>query len=157
MARDIAGDRLIIQADGVPMSGGSDDLNTTLQAVAIADIIQKDLIEKDKNFKNLPILLSGGTNSFTGELANSAKIKYGGISMGTHARKIVKECEYDEDAILLTPKKLISYFSKIKKMKLKEKKYYLFIPQKFRFLNFIEKYLSWFPIGGQYFLVFNKK
>jgi len=72
-------------------------------------------------------------------------------------RKIVKECEYDEDAILLTPKKLISYFSKIKKMKLKEKKYYLFIPQKFRFLNFIEKYLSWFPMGGQYFLVFNKK
>ena len=90
MAKDIAGDRLIIQADGVPMSGGSDDLNTTLQAVAIADVIQKDLVEKDKKFKNLPILLSGGTNSYTGELANSANIKFSGISMGTHARKIVK-------------------------------------------------------------------
>jgi Fe-S-cluster-containing dehydrogenase component len=91
MAKDIAGDRLIIQADGVPMSGGSDDLNTTLQAVAIADVIQKDLIKKDKKFKNLPILLSGGTNSYTGELANSAGITFSGISMGTHARKIVKE------------------------------------------------------------------
>ena len=38
-AKDISKDRLIIQADGVPMSGGNDDFNTTLQAVAIADII----------------------------------------------------------------------------------------------------------------------
>ena len=91
MAREIAGDRLLIQADGVPMSGGTDDFNTTLQAVAIADIIHKDLRLKEKKFKDVPILLSGGTNSFTGELARLTSVHFSGISMGTHARKIVKE------------------------------------------------------------------
>ena len=32
---------MIIQADGYPMSGGEDDYNTTLQAVATADVINK--------------------------------------------------------------------------------------------------------------------
>ena len=79
-AKEIAGDRLIIQADGVPMSGGEDNLNTTLQAIAIADIINKDLMLKDKKFKKLPMLLSGGTNSKTRELAelcqNDYAVKY---------------------------------------------------------------------------------
>ena len=90
-AKEIAGDRLIIQADGVPMSGGTDDFNTTLQAIAIADIINKDLIQKEKDFKHLPILLSGGTNGKTGKMARLCNIPYSGISIGTHARKIVKQ------------------------------------------------------------------
>jgi ferredoxin len=89
-AKNIAGERLIIQADGVPMSGGSDDFNTTLQAIAIADVINKDLILLERKFKNLPILLSGGTNSYTGELAKMCKVPFAGVSIGTHARKIVK-------------------------------------------------------------------
>jgi len=100
-AKEIAGDRLIIQADGVPMSGGEDDFNTTLQAIAIVDIINKDLIQKDKKFKKLPMLLSGGTNGKTKELANLCDIHFGGVSIGTHARKIVKEfvenVKFDED------------------------------------------------------------
>lgn len=95
-AGEIAGDRLLIQADGVPMSGGEDDYNTTLQAIAIADIINKDLIKKDPRFKRLPMLLSGGTNSKTRELADLCHIPFGGISIGTHARKIVKQ--YIENA-----------------------------------------------------------
>jgi ferredoxin len=90
-AKEIAGDRLIIQADGVPMSGGTDDFNTTLQAIAIADIINKDLIKKEKGYKHLPILLSGGTNGKTGKMARLCNIPYSGISIGTHARKIVKQ------------------------------------------------------------------
>jgi len=90
-AYEIAGDHLLIQADGVPMSGGNDDFNTTLQAIAIADIITKELLTKDKRYKNIPILLSGGTNSFTGELARQCGVPFHGVSIGTHARKIVKE------------------------------------------------------------------
>lgn len=89
-AYEIAGERLIIQADGVPMSGGTDDHNTTLQAVAIADIIQKNLMQTDRRFRKLPLLLSGGTNSFTGELARLCRVPFAGVSIGTHARKIVK-------------------------------------------------------------------
>lgn len=73
----------IIQADGVPMSGGSDDFKTTLQAVAMAEVIQN---------AELPvyIMLSGGTNSKTAELAKMCGINYWGIAIGSWARKIVK-------------------------------------------------------------------
>lgn len=74
----------IIQADGAPMSGGEDDFKTTLQAIATAEIIQD---------ANLPvyILLSGGTNSKTTTLANQCGIIANGVSMGSYARKIVRE------------------------------------------------------------------
>ncbi|MSR76817.1 MAG: 4Fe-4S dicluster domain-containing protein [Candidatus Omnitrophica bacterium] len=83
-ALSIAKDRTIIQADGVPMSGGKDDFNTTLQAIATTDIIRK-------NFKSLKILVSGGTNNQTSKLARMCGVRYNGISVGTHARKIVNE------------------------------------------------------------------
>lgn len=104
-AGEIAGERLIIQADGVPMSGGADDFNTTLQAIAIADIINKDLVAKNKKFSDLPILLSGGTNGKTKELADLCDIKFSGTSIGTHARNIVKEyvqnTNFDDDMVSL--------------------------------------------------------
>ena len=88
-AFDIADDRLIIQADGIPMSGGTDDFNTTLQAVSIADFINKNLKRKERKFEKLPILISGGTNSFTGELARQCEVEFNGITIGTHARKVI--------------------------------------------------------------------
>ncbi len=90
-AKDIADDRLIIQADGIPMSGGIDDFNTTLQAISIADIINKELKLKDRKFKKLPILISGGTNSYTGNLSRQCGVSFNGITIGTHARKIIAE------------------------------------------------------------------
>lgn len=89
-AHEIAGERTIVQADGVPMSGGADDYNTTLQAIAIADVIQKNLKSKEKAFRDLPILLSGGTNGRTAEMARLCAVPFQGISIGTHARKLVK-------------------------------------------------------------------
>lgn len=73
----------IIQADGYPMSGGKDDYKTTLQAVATAEIVQN---------ADLPVylMLSGGTNSKTSELAKSCDINYNAIAFGSFARKIVK-------------------------------------------------------------------
>jgi Fe-S-cluster-containing hydrogenase component 2 len=79
----VSGKRTIIQADGVPMSGGSDDFNTTLQAVAIADIIRKSKIP-------VMILASGGTNGKTGKLARMCNVSLNGVSIGTFARKIVR-------------------------------------------------------------------
>lgn len=74
----------IIQADGIPMSGADDTYKTTLQAIAMAEIIQN---------ANLPvhIMISGGTNSKTATLAKLCDIKYWGIAVGSWARKIVKE------------------------------------------------------------------
>lgn len=72
----------IVQADGFPMSGGKDDYKTTLQAVSTAEIVQN---------AKLPvyIMLSGGTNSKTAELAKLCLIDYNGIAIGSFARKIV--------------------------------------------------------------------
>ncbi len=96
-AKEIAGERLIIQADGMPMSGGSDDFNTTLQAISTADIINKELKLKDRRYKKLPILISGGTNSWTGELARQCGVSFNGITIGTHARKLVSGYRDDPD------------------------------------------------------------
>lgn len=86
----ISGKRTIIQADGDPMSGGSDNFNTTLQAIAIADIIQKS---------GIPVMLlgSGGTNSKTGELAKLCSVSLNGVSIGTYARKIIQPMISEDD------------------------------------------------------------
>lgn len=78
------GEKIIVQADGYPMSGGKDDYKSTLQAVAMAEIIQNS---------NLPvyIMLSGGTNSKTFELTKQCNIKINGVAIGSFARKIVKD------------------------------------------------------------------
>ncbi|MBU0591898.1 MAG: 4Fe-4S dicluster domain-containing protein [archaeon] len=99
-AKEISGNRLIIQADGYPMSGGNDDYNTTLQAVAIADIINKRFNKKlnrqtrtmEYLTKNeVDLLLSGGTNSLTGKLARQNGVRFQGVSIGTFGRKLVKD------------------------------------------------------------------
>ncbi len=83
-AQEITGERMIVQADGVPMSGGLDDFNTTLQAIAISDIIRKNKLP-------VMVLASGGTNSKTGELARLCGVSVNGVSIGTFARKIVAQ------------------------------------------------------------------
>lgn len=79
----VRGERMIVQADGVPMSGEGDDFNTTLQAVACADIVLKS---------GLPVvvLISGGTNSKTGILARQCGVMAHGVAVGSYARKIVR-------------------------------------------------------------------
>jgi len=94
-AHAIAGERMIVQADGAPMSGGSDDFHTTLQAIATADIVAKSKIP-------VKILASGGTNAKTMELAELCGVKVHGVSIGTFARKLVRQYiasdEFDHDA-----------------------------------------------------------
>lgn len=82
----------IIQADGCPMSGDAEP-STTLQAVAIAQIVDR---------AKLPvyIMVSGGTNQFTTRYLSSFDIGYKGIAWGTYARQLVRG--YDEtDALEL--------------------------------------------------------
>ena len=113
-ARKIAGNRLMIQADGYPMSGGENDYNTTLQAIACADVINKkfnmrinkkrelDALGKQKisskkvyknidDIDNVPILISGGTNLFSKELAEKTNVRVNGVSIGTFARDYIEK------------------------------------------------------------------
>ena len=80
----------IIQADGIPMSGGKDSYKSTLQAVAIADVFRDS---------DLPIyvMLSGGTNSKTSELAKLCEVNIDGVAIGSYARKIVQDYISQDD------------------------------------------------------------
>ena len=74
----------IIQADGVAMSGNNDELGTTLQAVATAQLFQN---------AKLPvyIMMSGGTNTKSTELAKACGVNIDCLAVGSFARKIVKD------------------------------------------------------------------
>jgi len=89
-AYSIAGERMIVQADGDPMSGSEDDFNTTLQTIACADIVIKSEIP-------VMIFLSGGTNSKTGLLAKQCEVGAHGVAIGSYARKIVKKYVTNEE------------------------------------------------------------
>jgi len=94
---DICPDRMIVQADGIPMSGGKDDYRTTLQAIACADIV-------DKFSLPVYILLSGGTNSQSIELSKACGVPFAGVSIGTFARhkiyKYINDPEFNSDKVL---------------------------------------------------------
>lgn len=72
-------------------------------------------------------------------------------------RKVVNECEFDKDAVLLKPnyhKKLIVNSG----LSLKEIKFTLFFPRHklFKVFHFTENLLSWLPIGAQYYIIAKK-
>lgn len=80
----------IIQADGNPMTGSEDDIETTLHAVETGMFIKS---------LNLPVylLLSGGTNSKTAQLCKEKGLDVNGIAFGSYARKIVRKYIERED------------------------------------------------------------
>ncbi|HRE41196.1 MAG TPA: class I SAM-dependent methyltransferase [Ignavibacteria bacterium] len=65
--------------------------------------------------------------------------------------KIVKDCIWDKDAILLKPKETKKL---IRTGNLNEVNfnYTLFFPSQLKKLRFLEKYLKGIPLGGQYFI-----
>lgn len=74
----------IIQADGIAMSGNNDELGTTLQAVATAQLFQNAKMP-------IYIMMSGGTNTKSTELAKLCGVQPHCIAIGSFARKIVKK------------------------------------------------------------------
>lgn len=81
---------LIIQADGIPMSGGKDGYKSTLQAVSTADLFLGANLE-------CYVMCSGGTNSRTAELAKLCNVDIQGVAIGSYARKIVQEFTLRDD------------------------------------------------------------
>lgn len=91
-------DSVIIQADGSPMTGGVDDYHSTMQAVATAEIV---------NAARLPVfvVISGGTNSRSGELLKICSVNAHGVAIGSFARSLVSE--YIKDKNFFEKKELI--------------------------------------------------
>ena len=72
----------IIQADGIAMSGNNDEFGTTLQSVATAQLFQNSKLP-------IYIMMSGGTNTKSTQLAKQCGIQPNCIAIGSYARKIV--------------------------------------------------------------------
>lgn len=71
--------------------------------------------------------------------------------------KIVNSCKYDKDAVLLTPayNKKLTNQGGFRETKIN---YTLFFPRfhPFQYFLFIEQYLTWLPLGAQYYLCAKK-
>lgn len=66
-------------------------------------------------------------------------------------RRIVSNCPFDADAILLRPAEMRNLCS-IAELNLQQQSYCLFVPPRFPWFMRFEKYLGWLPLGGQYWL-----
>lgn len=70
-------------------------------------------------------------------------------------RKIVRECVFDEDAQLISAEKAKAILDSAGFSHTRSD-FRLFFPKKFSFLSKIERYLTWFPLGAQYFVLGEK-
>jgi SAM-dependent methyltransferase len=66
-------------------------------------------------------------------------------------RRIVSNCPYDEDAVLLKPSELQRILSEAA-LKVERRAYCLFVPPSFSILAPLESKLGWLPLGGQYWV-----
>lgn len=66
-------------------------------------------------------------------------------------QKIVKDCVWDSDAILLKMKESEELMLHAG-LKIDERKYTLYFPSMLKFMRPLEKFLSFIPLGGQYFV-----
>ena len=67
-------------------------------------------------------------------------------------RKIVKDCVWDTDAILLSKKETIT-MTELSGLKVKKIQYTLFFPAFLRMFRFLEAYFGFIPLGGQYYVM----
>ena len=70
-------------------------------------------------------------------------------------QKIVKDCPFDKDAVLIPPKTLKEYFNGVPLSNI-QIIYTTFFPKFLSFLNFLDPYLGWLPFGGQYLIIGQK-
>jgi SAM-dependent methyltransferase len=70
-------------------------------------------------------------------------------------RKIVRECPWDSDAILLKPKESLILIGN-SGFNLQTKKYTLFFPAFLKGLRFLENMIWFLPFGGQYYIQASK-
>jgi SAM-dependent methyltransferase len=66
-------------------------------------------------------------------------------------RRIVSNCPYDEDAVLLTPGELQDILGQAA-LSVERKAYCLFIPPSLSLLSRFESKIGWLPLGGQYWV-----
>ena len=72
-------------------------------------------------------------------------------------RKIVSNCSFDEGVILLSKSESMSYFDGNEDMVIVKAGYCLFTPEPLKKLNWIDSLLHRVPLGGQHFVLAQRK
>ena len=70
-------------------------------------------------------------------------------------QKIVKDCPFDKDAVLIPSKIMKKHFNEVALSNI-QIIYTTFFPKFLSFLNFLDPYLGWLPLGGQYLVTGQK-
>lgn len=71
-------------------------------------------------------------------------------------RKVVGNCEFDRDAVLLNHKNIIDLFVS-SALKIVDDRYIIFFPFKGRLFRWLEKSLKWLPLGAQQYVAGRKQ
>ena len=66
--------------------------------------------------------------------------------------KTIKQCEFDQDAVLLSPKYAVELYQSAGFSEVK-RRFTLFFPGLLKFLIPLESYLYFLPIGAQYYII----
>lgn len=71
-------------------------------------------------------------------------------------RRLVATCPFDAGVTLVRPAEL-GHLLTAAGFRQPVRRYTLFFPEQFKKLRFLERYLTWLPLGGQYFIRCQKK
>ena len=104
---------IMIEVEGeIATNEKYNESNETIQTISTADIINKQLKLKELKYRRIPILLSGGTNSKTAELARKCGVLFNGI---TYTKNFLKGLKYQNIDLIKEEIKLRN-FAKISKI-----------------------------------------
>ena len=96
--KEFSKNKLIIEVDGISNQRNSNKYNQTLQTISTADIVNKQLRDDEPKYKNVPLILSGGTNQSTSELAIQCSVPFNGISINSsYLSEITNETMFNFD------------------------------------------------------------
>lgn len=101
---------------------------------------------RTQTFENLVNLLKPGGRLFIYELN----------PLNPVMRKLVSNCEFDEDAVLLTRASLLRTSKFADSISLISKGFTVFLPPLLGRFRVLERLIAWCPLGAQYFVVFEK-
>jgi len=107
-------------------------------------------VEFDKFTDNDNQLLRDGTRFFADDEAYFARYKVDRVVAAV--RHLVRRVlEYGCDAVLLKPAELLALLRAVG-LQPKSRDYCLFVPPKLNWVAAVERFLSWLPLGGQYWV-----
>lgn len=102
---------LMVEVDGLSSTNIKNEFNETLQVLSTVDIIRKQLISKHVKYRRLPIIIKGGINNSTRDLAIECDVKYNGISYEKYPKDLLPLKDFNKSDLDLYIQKTMDFIS----------------------------------------------